>query len=324
MLKVIIFDFVGVLFDENAIHEDTIVLIKKFSSKYKLGIGSSASSDLIHKILKIYKIDNYFECVVGSEDCSYSKPNPEVYSKALGKLNVQPNEAIVIDDSEVGIIAAKKAGIYAIKLGTEQGTSIADKSISTLADLDIDKIFFNVDDQELIDIIDENENILFKTTKDKAHTDGLLHKEVHVWVYKKIEKEVLVQVRKSGYRDASAGGHVPTGGTEKYAAIMEMQEEIGLNANSEKLELVTKFRLQQTHPTKLNFINNVLRTIFIYELTDEIIKPNFNEILNIEMWSINRILNLENNPDPQFIANMGIKWLDFRKIFGLIENRMNR
>lgn len=46
-----------------------------------------------------------FEVVVLGEDCARPKPHPDPYQKALEVLGLQPNEAIVIEDSPFGAAA---------------------------------------------------------------------------------------------------------------------------------------------------------------------------------------------------------------------------
>ncbi len=50
------------------------------------------------------------------EDVSKGKPNPEVYETALKKLNISSNEALVFEDSEIGMKAAENANINYVKI----------------------------------------------------------------------------------------------------------------------------------------------------------------------------------------------------------------
>ena len=57
---------------------------------------------------------NLFDAVVFSCNVGVRKPNPNIYKIMLKKLNVQPQEAVLIDDREENIVGAKKVGINAI------------------------------------------------------------------------------------------------------------------------------------------------------------------------------------------------------------------
>jgi len=58
------------------------------------------------------------EHMVTSFDVKFGKPNPEPYLKALEKGNLNPWEAIVIENAPLGIEAAHKAGLFTIAVNT--------------------------------------------------------------------------------------------------------------------------------------------------------------------------------------------------------------
>ena len=67
-------------------------------------------------MLNHFCIAQYFDVIITGEDVKFGKPNPEVYLKALEKLNIKNDQAIVFEDSEVGCLAAYDAGINYIKI----------------------------------------------------------------------------------------------------------------------------------------------------------------------------------------------------------------
>ena len=64
---------------------------------------------------KIYKM---FKAIVPSDEVRHGKPHPEPYKKALRKLRVRPEEAIVIENAPNGIRSANAAGIRCIAVET--------------------------------------------------------------------------------------------------------------------------------------------------------------------------------------------------------------
>ncbi len=52
-----------------------------------------------------------FQAIVSADDCQNGKPDPEGYLKALAALGAAPHEALVFEDSPVGIQAARSGGI---------------------------------------------------------------------------------------------------------------------------------------------------------------------------------------------------------------------
>lgn len=81
---------------------------------YKIALATSAKRGRAMKHLKDSRFENYFDVIITGEDIEKTKPNPEIFLKALERLNIEPKKAIVIEDSIAGIKAAKNAGIFAI------------------------------------------------------------------------------------------------------------------------------------------------------------------------------------------------------------------
>ncbi len=82
-----------------------------------LAIGSAAIGPNIDYVVDHCDIRHYFDVIVGSEDVSNSKPDPEVFLKCASLLNVLPDQCIVFEDVPKGVEAAINAGMksYVIK-----------------------------------------------------------------------------------------------------------------------------------------------------------------------------------------------------------------
>lgn len=78
----------------------------------------TGSSRKVAEAITENELPSYFEAIVGMEDVTRGKPAPEPYQKALEILGIEPTEAIVIEDSPLGIQSAVTAGIFAIGLET--------------------------------------------------------------------------------------------------------------------------------------------------------------------------------------------------------------
>ncbi len=74
-----------------------------------LAIGTS-NSDLLTKavLTKNNILDNFKVLVAGCHNIK-GKPNPDIFLSAAEKLNLQPNECLVIEDTLAGVMAAKNA-----------------------------------------------------------------------------------------------------------------------------------------------------------------------------------------------------------------------
>jgi len=76
-------------------------------------VASSGSPKNIAVILEKLEITDYFDVVVSGEGAP-SKPDPHIFLKAANRLNVSPLNCLVIEDSAVGVKAAKAAGMQCI------------------------------------------------------------------------------------------------------------------------------------------------------------------------------------------------------------------
>ncbi len=97
---------------EHLVTEGALSIFKELNKRgLKLAIASSSNKNSIEKVIEVIKIREYIDYYISGEECEEHKPNPEIYLKVLEKLEIDAESAIVIEDSQVGIDAAKKANI---------------------------------------------------------------------------------------------------------------------------------------------------------------------------------------------------------------------
>ncbi len=102
--------------EENVLLPGAIkALVMLQESRLKIAIGSSSSN--APQIIKKANIEPYIDAVVCGKDVVNSKPNPEIFLKACEKISVKPEFCLVIEDSTVGIEAAKRAGMKSLGVG---------------------------------------------------------------------------------------------------------------------------------------------------------------------------------------------------------------
>ncbi len=66
--------------------------------------------------MKKAKIYDIFSVIYSKEDVKNKKPDPEVHYKILEKLDVKPEECLIVEDSLIGVKAAKNAGIEVVAI----------------------------------------------------------------------------------------------------------------------------------------------------------------------------------------------------------------
>ena len=117
-------------------------LIKFLKEKnIKIAIASSSSFEKIHTRFKQANLDiNEFDYVIGGDMVTSPKPDPQIYLKSCEVLNVKPENAIALEDSDSGIKSAVSAGMKAIlipdiKSPSEETLEIAYKKFDNLLEV---------------------------------------------------------------------------------------------------------------------------------------------------------------------------------------------
>ena len=143
--KLILCDLDGTLFDTtkvnfysykealNAINYDMDYdfFIKECYGKHykeflpKMGLNEN-EMEIVHKIKKnthkeildFFNKRELFELIIAAEDVENKKPNPEGFIKAMTYFNINPEDTLIFEDSDVGIEAAikSKANIFKVEI----------------------------------------------------------------------------------------------------------------------------------------------------------------------------------------------------------------
>lgn len=122
--------------------EEVFLGFKEFNTKAKdAGIKVAIGSSSRNAIRIIDKLDLVlaFHAIVDGGMTENSKPEPDIFLLAAEKLGMAPEECLVIEDSQAGLTAAKKAGMKSILYGNDKGLKGAQMQISSWLDADLDK-----------------------------------------------------------------------------------------------------------------------------------------------------------------------------------------
>jgi beta-phosphoglucomutase len=81
-----------------------------------IALATSNSWMIVEKIFRLLDIEKYFDVVTTSEEVGFNKPSPEIFLKTSEKLGVEPEDCVVIEDSQAGVEAAIAAGMKVVGL----------------------------------------------------------------------------------------------------------------------------------------------------------------------------------------------------------------
>lgn len=102
---------------EEIVFEDTLdVLHSLIKQKLRLALATSASLAGAQLVLNRLQAENLFDSVVTSEDVEHAKPAPDLFVKAIESIGVEPEQSLIIEDSESGIQAALAAGAWVVSV----------------------------------------------------------------------------------------------------------------------------------------------------------------------------------------------------------------
>jgi HAD superfamily hydrolase (TIGR01509 family) len=107
----------------------------------KLAIASSSPRSWVEPHARRIGVFHFFDHVVTREDVppGRTKPNPDLFLKALDRLDVPKDAAIVFEDSPNGVKAARQAGIFVVAVPNELTSTLsldhADLILSSLSDM---------------------------------------------------------------------------------------------------------------------------------------------------------------------------------------------
>ena len=80
----------------------------------KKAVATSSTREKALNYLELGGVRMRFDHIVCGSDVRESKPHPEIFEIAAKYLRVSPQQCIVLEDSKMGIKAAKAAGMYGI------------------------------------------------------------------------------------------------------------------------------------------------------------------------------------------------------------------
>jgi len=111
---------------------------------WKVGLGSTSPREWIDMHLDHRGLLDRFDAIVTREDVERVKPDPDIYLEVARRLDIDPSECVVLEDSEPGCRAAKAAGMRVIAVPTEMTRpsdfSMADRVVATLIEVTLSEL----------------------------------------------------------------------------------------------------------------------------------------------------------------------------------------
>lgn len=95
--------------------------LEHFKGKVKLAVATAKIRSATETILKKLGLFDYFDDIVCDEDMTRMKPDPECINIILNKLDVKPENAVMVGDMKTDVMASRAAGVGAIAVSYGYG-----------------------------------------------------------------------------------------------------------------------------------------------------------------------------------------------------------
>jgi HAD superfamily hydrolase (TIGR01549 family) len=98
--------------------EAVVAVAAAYRGRLPMAVASGGYRDTIIRTLDLLAIRDWFDAMVTAEDTERHKPEPDVFLEAARRLNVPPEFCVVFEDTDIGLLAAKRAGMAAVDVRT--------------------------------------------------------------------------------------------------------------------------------------------------------------------------------------------------------------
>jgi HAD superfamily hydrolase (TIGR01509 family) len=86
------------------------------SDGYKLAVCSNSIRKSVEIMMEKSSLLEYLDFFLSNQDVKNGKPDPEMYLLAIKKLNLVPEECLIVEDNEHGVRAALASGAHILKV----------------------------------------------------------------------------------------------------------------------------------------------------------------------------------------------------------------
>lgn len=91
--------------------EPVAEIVRKYYGKLPMAVGTGGHREAVERTLEITGLRRYFDIIITANDVEKFKPDPETFLKCAALMNVDPHFIEVFEDGELGLEAARRAGM---------------------------------------------------------------------------------------------------------------------------------------------------------------------------------------------------------------------
>ena len=107
--------YLQIALQNTKVYPKMLHLVQLFQShNIPMAVASGTYNNNLHKLLEVTNLKQYFKVVLGGDDVPLGKPDPAIFLTAAARLNIEPHNCVVVEDSLHGIEAAIAACMHII------------------------------------------------------------------------------------------------------------------------------------------------------------------------------------------------------------------
>jgi HAD superfamily hydrolase (TIGR01509 family) len=114
------------------------------TSGLRVGLASNSEHTWVDPHLKRLGLFDRFEFIACRGDAPSPKPEPDLYRLVLNRFGLRGHEGIAFEDSHTGVLAAKRANLWAVAIPNESTAhhdfQPADLQLKSLAEITLEKL----------------------------------------------------------------------------------------------------------------------------------------------------------------------------------------
>jgi len=86
-------------------------VVHEYYGKLPMAVASGGTRENITRTIELLNLTKYFEAMVSADEVPNGKPEPDIFLEAARLIGVDPQHCLVFEDADMGIKAAKAAGM---------------------------------------------------------------------------------------------------------------------------------------------------------------------------------------------------------------------
>ncbi|MFO0804114.1 MAG: HAD-IA family hydrolase [Gemmataceae bacterium] len=96
-----------------------IAVAERHRGVLPIAVASGGYRETVTRTLDALRIREWFDAMVTAEDTERHKPEPDVFLEAAKRLGVPAEACVVFEDTDIGLLAAKRAGMVGVDVRTD-------------------------------------------------------------------------------------------------------------------------------------------------------------------------------------------------------------